>query len=489
MNIIPYAVQYLHVQTQTSEHKLIPLSHHACISVCTLCFVSTTVPKQGCQGPNPNQEIIDIERTMQTTIDNVWNQLSIVDSVGRKELAEACGGNLDELLEGARLLAVSLSSIRKALDSTVGTLDCMRIHPIYVEIVHEELCEEIGEASGLSYLIFLGMSLSLFVLITLRASWYHFIEDEVVYDEDEVADNMILDEHEEYLRYISKYKHEWQEYNGFSTTSLPRSEDGEEDGIMMDYEDRTDDEDDDNDDDTRATGGLLIQTESDVSDVYTDGGLESCSSASVSYVEDVPINNSDQDGESGDDRSQVSSDCSFASLHVPEHIKPIPPPMLPQLQHDPSFGDDEEEVDLYQPGVSAEEWKIPAARSAATDPPAPSAPPAPPVDPSSNLKQPAPLVHRRTGSDNRSFARSVLSVPTDNESAGDEEGVEISLSARHNRVPTTLNREIAVNMASAPIAGSFETEFLGEEYQNGGNNNNSSHGAASAHGQLQMYEL
>jgi hypothetical protein len=54
------------------------------------------------------------------------------------------------------------------------------------------------------------------VIMSLRASWLQNVQEEKVYhDESEMAENMILDEHEEYLAYISKYKHEWQEYRGF----------------------------------------------------------------------------------------------------------------------------------------------------------------------------------------------------------------------------------------------------------------------------------
>lgn len=48
------------------------------------------------------------------------------------------------------------------------------------------------------------------------------------HDETDVAENMVLDEHEEYLAYISRYKHEWQEYEGFeeegAVKSSPRSD-------------------------------------------------------------------------------------------------------------------------------------------------------------------------------------------------------------------------------------------------------------------------
>ena len=42
-----------------------------------------------------------------------------------------------------------------------------------------------------------------------------------MYTDNEVAENMVLDEHEEYLNYISKYKHEWEDYRGVNVLSLP----------------------------------------------------------------------------------------------------------------------------------------------------------------------------------------------------------------------------------------------------------------------------
>ena len=73
---------------------------------------------------------MELEAELGITINEIWRQLSIVDSVGRRELADACGGSLDDLLEGARLLAKSLTSIQKALGSTVSTLQCDRVNPI-----------------------------------------------------------------------------------------------------------------------------------------------------------------------------------------------------------------------------------------------------------------------------------------------------------------------------------------------------------------------
>jgi hypothetical protein len=65
--------------------------------------------------------------------------------------------------------------------------------------------------------MFFILSISTMIMITLRTSWLKSTGDEekVYQDENEIAENMIVNEHEEYLAYISKYNHEWQEYNGF----------------------------------------------------------------------------------------------------------------------------------------------------------------------------------------------------------------------------------------------------------------------------------
>lgn len=74
--------------------------------------------------------------------------------------------------------------------------------------------------------MFLVLAISTMIMISLRASWLQSIEEEKVYDdEDDIAENMVVNEHEEYLAYISRYKHEWQEYKGFhkGSATLPSS--------------------------------------------------------------------------------------------------------------------------------------------------------------------------------------------------------------------------------------------------------------------------
>lgn len=282
---------------------------------------------------------MELEAELGITINEIWRQLSIVDSVGRRELADACGGSLDDLLEGARLLAKSLTSIQKALDSTVSTLQCDRVNPIYVEAVHDQFCGDIANAASLSFVLLLVVAFATTVMLSIRAAWYHQVEEELVYNDDEVADNMILDEHEEYLAYISKYKHEWQEYRGFNSNSLPQSED------------------EDSEDGER-------QQEAE----YPAAGVPSASSASVSYLEDVPINDSFQDEESLENRSQDTEDISFMSLQVPDDVEAVPV-MLPRLDHE--YDDEREDWEL-QPISSrgyGEEAPLPTAVIAEPMPP------------------------------------------------------------------------------------------------------------------------
>jgi hypothetical protein len=163
---------------------------------------------------------------VQDTIDVIWRQLSIVDKIGRAELVEQCGGgtSLADLFTGARNLAKLLTTIRKSLGSASTSLECQRINPIYTKVAHDSICTDAASATAYGFLFFLILGISTMILISLRASWLKNVEEEKVYhDENEIAENMILDEHEEYLAYISRYKHEWQEYHGFEATSVVQS--------------------------------------------------------------------------------------------------------------------------------------------------------------------------------------------------------------------------------------------------------------------------
>jgi hypothetical protein len=135
-------------------------------------------------------------------------------------MSDACGGTgLDELLSAARSIAKLLTKVRRALDSTSDSLACDRISPLYEQGVHVAICTDLAEASSWGAIAFCVIGVAMLMLISLRASWRRNVDEYRIYhDETEVAENMVVDEHEEYLRYISRYKHEWQEYHGFESS-------------------------------------------------------------------------------------------------------------------------------------------------------------------------------------------------------------------------------------------------------------------------------
>lgn len=172
-----------------------------------------------CRGQDPTQQIQDVEEEIQGQIDTIWRQMSKLDSLGRDDVMKLCGGKTEaftNLVSGARNLARLLTGIRRSLDGMEQSLKCTTINPIYVQTAHQVVCTETLTSSVYGFIFFLILSLCVMGMISLRSSWLHHIQEEKVYhDEDDIAENMFLDEHEEYLAYISRYKHEWQEYGGF----------------------------------------------------------------------------------------------------------------------------------------------------------------------------------------------------------------------------------------------------------------------------------
>lgn len=266
-----------------------------------------------CMGSDPIQQIQDLEGDVQAQIDTIWRQMSQVDSLGRAEVMELCGGQAEaftDLLTGARNLAKLLTAIRRALDNTERSLKCTIVNPTYVQAAHEAVCTDTLTASVYGFIFFFVLSICVMVMISLRASWLRHTEEEKIYhDEDDVAENMILDEHEEYLAYISRFKHEWQEYEGFENeaSAIDSNEDylGEEEAS------------------SRYSGS--DEEESTISDM------------------DMRSPTTGQEAFQEDGASLVSADYSFPSLsdqtksHDEAHLA-IPPPLLPARVEDNNDG-------------------------------------------------------------------------------------------------------------------------------------------------------
>lgn len=188
----------------------------------------------GCHGYDPAEFILTLEKQVQNVSDFIEQSLTKVDAVGQDNLEQFCG-NVDELgkfLSGSRDLQKFLTSIRKDLDSAANSLSCRRINKIYVEAVNKSVCTDLTTAASWGFIFFLCIGISTMAMITLRASWRYEIREENIYDESEVAENMVVDEHEEYLVHISKFKYEWEEYEGLGAVlSDPPIHDGSTDSI------------------------------------------------------------------------------------------------------------------------------------------------------------------------------------------------------------------------------------------------------------------
>jgi hypothetical protein len=272
-----------------------------------------------CIGPDPMEQIDSLELEIQDHIDTIWRQMSQIDSLGRSQVIDKCGDEeaFSDMLSGARNLAKLLTAIRRSLASIERSLRCNAINPLYAETFHVTICTTALTSTVNGLILFLVVSISVMAMITLRASWLRHIEEEKVYhDEDEIAENMILDEHEEYLAYISRYKHEWQEYGGFEREGAEKSRNDE------DYTDNQSDYDED--------GGYDgFEESSDISSLGVDkadfGGDPSTTSVRYNSAVDELSFQSHSVRSSEGNPHRVSHD---ELLEVPALL--LPPPMNPE---------------------------------------------------------------------------------------------------------------------------------------------------------------
>lgn len=171
---------------------------------------------EGCSVEDPAQAIAAVADQVDAVSALIWKYLSTIDAIGDSNVAQFCGGPsaFKAFLVAARELAQYLTNAKDGLDSATNALSCKRINTIYVDFVEQSTCSDIANGVAWGFVFFVLLAISTMVLVTLRSSWLHETLEEKIYDESEVDENMIVDEHEEYLAYISKYKHEWEEYQG-----------------------------------------------------------------------------------------------------------------------------------------------------------------------------------------------------------------------------------------------------------------------------------
>ena len=235
--------------------------------------------------------LTQLEDKLQGDIDSIWRYISLADSIGHDKLSAQCGNSVEDVLTTARSLARILTTTRTALISATATLQCARISAIYIEAIHGSFCTDSAEAVAWAFVLFSIAAFCMMIMVSLRAAMYNQVEDVEVYGDHEVAENMVLNEYEEYLAYISKYKHEWEEYRGITTNNMENSQCSKEDSASV----RSDD---------------LSWTERGDDDSRSDTDLEDENWP----VDGDDIDESDSEHDYGSIDSTPTDDISFPSL-------------------------------------------------------------------------------------------------------------------------------------------------------------------------------
>jgi hypothetical protein len=180
-----------------------------------------------------------------------------------------------------------LTWTRKALISAFDSLQCAPINDIYIQAIHGAFCTDSAQGLAWAFVLFSIVATGGMTMLSTRACLYKQVREEEVYDESEVAENMILNEHEEYLAYISKYKHEWEEYRGINARSLENSQCSDDNSIRSAEGDSERDEDEillDAAETWSAGSSEPLESESDHDYESDYGSIDSTPSEDISFL-------------------------------------------------------------------------------------------------------------------------------------------------------------------------------------------------------------
>jgi hypothetical protein len=128
---------------------------------------------QGCRGENPVQEIIDAEGILEDYLELMRTRLEEAEAVGYETIKQKCGpgNNVDSFFSGVTMLESQLTAVRVALSDASDMVSCPKINSLYTSTMHVSVCTDFAAANANGFLMFLLVSISSMILITLRASW------------------------------------------------------------------------------------------------------------------------------------------------------------------------------------------------------------------------------------------------------------------------------------------------------------------------------
>jgi len=126
------------------------------------------------QETDPLAELIVLQGLLQDSIKEVETNLSFVyDVLGLEFLQDKCGsGNqVGSFFRNLTVLNSKLSNLNKAIKLGYDALSCPRVNTLYVKTFHGALCTDFATANANGLILFLMLSVSGMIMITLRASW------------------------------------------------------------------------------------------------------------------------------------------------------------------------------------------------------------------------------------------------------------------------------------------------------------------------------
>jgi hypothetical protein len=170
-----------------------------------------------CSWADP-MEFLEMQVSQLNTMSElIRSTISMVDSIGRSTLVDSCGdinGEVASFLDASTQIVSRIAVIQDSIQNATAILACESISEAYDNLVNKSMCDTGAAAFAWSFVFFLVAGVSTLSLVSMRASWRHKVIEYKIFDESEVAVNMVVDEHEDYLTFISKYRQEWEEYQG-----------------------------------------------------------------------------------------------------------------------------------------------------------------------------------------------------------------------------------------------------------------------------------
>eukprot|EP01083_Nonionella_stella_P078999 216506_1 len=152
-----------------------------------------------------------------------------MDSVGLSSLSETCGGkDFTATRAYLDLMAQDYNELIANATSTEKLLSCEHINTIYSDIVHDELCTEIPEASAWAVGMLLALSFFAMWMVTLRSAWLETIDNgEIV-----IPMNIDVEQDPEQPLEVSGYGS-----RGFSQSNYPHTQPQDNDNAALDNSD------------------------------------------------------------------------------------------------------------------------------------------------------------------------------------------------------------------------------------------------------------